>query len=50
MTDFLKDFWQFLRERKKWWLLPVALFLLVLGLLLALSSGSAISPFIYTVF
>lgn len=50
MMDFIKDFWRFLRERKKWWLLPVVLVLLAVGLLLVLSSGSAVAPFIYTIF
>lgn len=50
MMDFIKDFWRFLRERKKWWLLPVVLVLLAVDLLLVLSSGSAVAPFIYTIF
>lgn len=48
--EFLKDLWNYLKERKKWWLLPVIIFLLFLGLLIILSSGSAIAPFIYTLF
>jgi competence protein ComGC len=48
--DFIKDIWGFLRERKKFWLMPVIIVLLVLGLLIVLSSGSAIAPFIYTLF
>jgi len=48
--DFLKDLWGFLRVRKKFWLLPIIISLLLLGLLIVLSSGSAIAPFIYTVF
>lgn len=47
---FLKDLWQFLRERKKWWLLPIILVLLFLGFLIAMTSGSALGPFIYTLF
>jgi hypothetical protein len=50
MLEFLKEFWSFLRERKKWWLLPMVLVLLLLGALIVLSSGSAIAPFIYTIF
>ncbi|SOB58358.1 conserved protein of unknown function [Pseudodesulfovibrio profundus] len=48
--DFLKDLWGFLKVRKKFWLLPVILVLLVFGSLIVLTSGSAIAPFIYTVF
>jgi competence protein ComGC len=48
--EFAKDLWNFLKERKKWWLLPMILVLLLVGALLFLSSGSAIAPFIYTVF
>jgi hypothetical protein len=47
---FLKDLWGFLSQRKKFWLLPVILVLLVFGVLIVLSSGSAIAPFIYTLF
>jgi len=48
--DFLKDLWGFLRERKKWWLMPVIVVLLFLGILLVFGSGSAVAPFIYTLF
>jgi hypothetical protein len=48
--DFLKDLWQFMRERKKFWLAPVIVVLLLLGLLLVFGGGSAIAPFIYTLF
>lgn len=48
--EFLKDLWNFLRERKKWWLAPVILVLLLVGLIIVFSSGSAIAPFIYTIF
>jgi hypothetical protein len=48
--DFLLDLLRFIKERKKWWLLPVILFLLLLGLVLVFASGSALAPFIYTVF
>jgi len=44
------DLWQFLKERKKWWLLPIVSILLLLGLLMVLTGGSAIAPFIYTLF
>lgn len=47
--EILKDLWGFLKERKKWWLLPVIVMLLLFGLLI-FSSGSAVAPFIYTLF
>jgi len=50
MTSMIKDLWLFLKERKKWWLLPVILGLLAAGLLLVLSGGSAVAPFVYTLF
>lgn len=46
----LKEFWGFLMTRKKWWLLPIIIMLVVLGLLIILTEGSAIAPFIYTLF
>lgn len=48
--EFLKDLWGFLRERKKFWLLPIIIILLLFGTLIVLTSGSAIAPFIYTIF
>lgn len=48
--EFLKDLWGFLKERKKFWLLPLIVILLVFGVLIVLTSGSAIAPFIYTLF
>ncbi len=48
--DFIKDLIQFLRERKKFWLIPVILILLVLGLIVVFGGASAIAPFIYTLF
>jgi hypothetical protein len=48
--DFVKDFWGFLKVRKKFWLLPIILTLLLFGALIVLTSGSAIAPFIYTLF
>jgi uncharacterized protein DUF5989 len=50
MTTFLKEFWGFLRTRKKFWLLPILLVMLVFGTLLVLAQGSAVAPFIYTLF
>jgi len=49
-VDFLKDFWGYLRVRKKYWLLPILVTLLVFGALIVLTGGSAIAPFIYTLF
>ena len=46
----IKEFWQFLIERKKWWLIPVILVLLLVGGLLIMAEGSVLAPFIYTVF
>lgn len=48
--EFIKDLWGFLKVRKKFWLLPAILVLLLFGVLIVLSSGSAIAPFIYTIF
>jgi hypothetical protein len=48
--SFLMEFWRFLRARKKFWLVPILVTLLVLGGLLVLAQGSAIAPFIYTLF
>ncbi len=48
--DFLKDLWGFLMVRKKFWLLPIILFMLLFGVLIVLTSGSAIAPFIYAIF
>ncbi|MDD5167828.1 MAG: DUF5989 family protein [Syntrophales bacterium] len=47
--EILRDLWAFLKERKKWWLMPMIVMLLLMGLLI-FSSGSAIAPFIYTLF
>jgi hypothetical protein len=48
--DFIKDLWGFLKVRKKFWLLPVILVLLLFGVLIVMTSGTAIAPFIYTLF
>jgi hypothetical protein len=50
MGSLLKELFRYMRARKKWWLLPVLIVLLVFGGLLILAQGSAIGPFIYTVF
>ncbi|MEP6727956.1 MAG: DUF5989 family protein [Bacteroidota bacterium] len=48
--DFLKDFWQFMLARKKWWLAPLIIVLIILGVLIVLGGTSALAPFIYTLF
>jgi hypothetical protein len=48
--EFLKELWMFLRTRKKYWLWPLIFILLLLGALIVLSGGSALAPFIYTIF
>ena len=50
MFDFLKDLWDFMRVRKKFWLAPIILVMLLLGVLIVLTQGSAVAPFIYTLF
>ena len=50
MLSFIKEFWEFLTERKKYWLFPIILVLAIFGALIVLSQGSAIAPFIYTFF
>ena len=50
MFDFLQDLWGFLRERKKFWLAPIILVMMLLGALIVLTQGSAVAPFIYTLF
>ncbi len=48
--DFLRDIWGFMRVRKKFWLLPMIIVLLLFGALIVLTSGTAVAPFIYTLF
>ena len=48
--DFLKEFWEFIKVRKKFWMLPILIFLVIFGGLIVLSQGSAVAPFIYTIF
>jgi len=48
--SILREFWDFLRVRKKWWLAPVAIILVLLGIILVVTEGSALAPFIYTLF
>jgi len=47
---FIKEFWEFLKVRKKYWLLPIIIVLFLFGGIIVLSQGSAIAPFIYTIF
>ena len=49
-SQVLVEFWQFLRTNKKFWLIPIVLVLVLLGTLLILVQGSAVAPFIYTLF
>ena len=48
--SFLAEFWQFLKVRKKFWLAPILIVFVIFGALLVLTKGSAVAPFIYTVF
>ncbi len=48
--SILTEFWDFLKVRKKWWLGPIVFFLLLLGFIIVLTEGSAIAPFIYSLF
>ena len=48
--SILYEFWEFLKERKKWWLAPIVFFLILFGTLIVLTEGTAIAPFIYALF
>jgi len=50
MGSLARELWAFMRVRKKWWLLPIILVLVLVGALLVLAQGSALAPFIYTIF
>jgi len=50
MLTFIKDFWAFLRVRKKLWLAPVLIIIVILGMLIMAAQGSVLAPFIYTLF
>ena len=50
MSSFVKEFWAFLRVRKKWWLAPIFIVLVLFGALIIFAQGSALAPFIYTIF
>lgn len=48
--SILREFWEFLRERKKWWLAPIVVLLILLGAAVFFSQGSVLAPFVYTLF
>lgn len=48
--SFLREFWSFLRARKKYWLMPILVMMVLMGALIVMTQGSAIAPFIYTLF
>lgn len=48
--SIVREFWTFLKVRKKWWLMPIMFFLLLLGIILVAAKGSALAPFIYSLF
>lgn len=50
MIDFIREFWVFLREGKKYWMAPLLLLMVILGVLLVFAEGSAVAPFIYALF
>ena len=50
MLDLLKDLWAFMKERKKFWLAPIIVVMLLLGALIVFAQGSAVAPFLYTLF
>jgi Family of unknown function (DUF5989) len=50
MLEFVKDMWAYMRERRKFWLAPIIIIMIALGALIVLGQGSAIAPFIYTLF
>ena len=49
-ASFWRELWLYMRERKKWWLLPILIVLVIVGALLIFAQGSALAPFIYTIF
>ena len=48
--DFLSEFWRFMRARRKFWLMPIMVMMVIFGGLIVLTKGSAVAPFIYTIF
>ncbi len=49
-SGLVREFWAFLKVRKKWWLLPIIIIMVLMGTLLVFAQGSALAPFIYTIF
>jgi hypothetical protein len=49
-ASILKELWDFMKTRKRWWLLPIVIMLVMLGILIIMTEGSALAPFIYTLF
>jgi hypothetical protein len=49
-SGLMSELWAFMRVRKKWWLMPLVLMMLTVGMLIAFAQGSALAPFIYTIF
>jgi len=50
MLEFLKEFWNFLKVRKKYWLFPILIVLVLFGFLIVLTQGTTVAPFLYTIF
>ena len=50
MKDMLLDFWRYIRQQKKWWLIPLIVIIFLVGFLLVMSGSSALGPFIYSLF
>ena len=50
MLEFIGDLWQYMRVRKKFWLAPIIIVLLLLGILIVFAEGTAVAPFVYTLF
>lgn len=50
MAALVREFWAFMAVRRKWWLLPIIIVMLALGMLIVFAEGSALAPFIYTIF
>ncbi len=50
MKDMLLDFWRYIRQQKKWWLIPLLVIIFLVGFLLVMSGSSALGPFIYSLF
>jgi hypothetical protein len=48
--SLIKELWEFMKVRKKWWLLPIIIVMVLVGMLLVFAQGSALAPFIYTIF